>query len=1042
MKSTPAALETLMQSFSALLRAEPISPDAVHARLETLGFAETPEEKSDKKKTPSQRAFSGSRRRTRIAAASTPIAAAARSTTRALKLIEAFSKSDVERAALFAILDELLEDLSRAADPLKALLNFSRLCDAGANREAFFQQLKADAPLRVRLTELLGFAQSLADTLIRDPELIGNLSTPAAPVSRPGLRRLARDSYIESTPVEAQLNALRRFRRHQTFRIGLLDMERATWRNADEFHLVVRQISDLAQVCVQETLRLLSPEDSAPFCVLAMGKMGARELNYSSDIDLIFLHDGETAQMNELGQSLFKALNDASADGALYRVDMRLRPEGSAGPLVTPFDYALSYYESYAAAWEWQALIKTRGVAGDAKLARRFRRFTREITWARRSDDGHLRDIVEMKRRSESTAEGADSQNVKQGPGAIRDAEWIVQQLQMMIGPTHPKARAKDTLRALGVLASLDTLSPDEARILRDGYLFLRVLEHRLQLWEEQAIRRLPESESARAALSRRMGCAWKGASASRWLTEEHDAYRAQIRALCEKLFWGWREENAEVRMQNAEMSGAENSAFSILTSALPLQRLAEGTSTHPLPAPLSRQIKAVLPAVIEAANHAADPQRAISNLERLAEASGNRLSLLRSLADTPELARGVLTILGGSQFLTDTLVRFPELLDLASQRTLIEARKTPDAARADCRAYCLTFRDRRAALRRWKAREMLRIGLRDLVLDASPHDITGEIAALCGACLDFATGEVGALLRPESQNIAFGVLGMGKLGGGEMHYSSDADVIFAHENFAPTGNVATRWAEELIQFMGARTEDGIVFETDARLRPEGRNGALAPSFQSFLEYFERAQNGLQIWERQALTRARFVAGDAALSGKLMAAIRHVAFPQNWQSEWSDELRHIKTRVETERGAKAKTGETVFDVKIGKGGLSDIEWTTQWLALKWGAKFPVLQTRSTLFQIEAAREAGVLQSKESDALRDTYTFLRRAELRLQIAHEYSAPAVRKNSKEWTAWTRAVFPDETGEIAAERFEEEWEIHTKAAREVFEKVRDEL
>jgi len=1029
-----------MQSFSALLCADPISPDDVHARLETLGFAETPEEKPVIK----QRAFSSSRRRTRLATMSTPAAATTRPTTRALKLIEGLSKSATESEALFAVLDEVVEDLSRAADPLKALLNFSRLCDSVGDREAFFGQLLRDAPQRVRLTELLGFAQSLADTLIREPELIGTLSTPATPISRPELRRLARDCYSLSTPLDAKLNALRRFRRRQTLRIGLLDMERATWRNADDFHLVVRQISDLAQVCVQETLHLLSPDDSAPFCVLAMGKMGARELNYSSDIDLIFLHDGNNHQMNELGQTLFKALNDTSADGALYRVDMRLRPEGSAGPLVTPFDYALSYYESYAAAWEWQALIKTRGVAGDAKLARRFRRFTRGITWARRSDDGHLRDIVEMKRRSESTPEGADSQNVKQGPGSIRDAEWVVQQLQMMVGPSHPKARAKDTLRALEVLASLDTLSFEETRSLRDGYLFLRVLEHRLQLWEEQAIRVLPTSENGRAALARRMGCAWKGASATRWLTEEHDGYRAQIRALCEKLFWGWREEDNDERGILNDELGEENSAFIIHNSAL--IRLAEGTSTHPLPAPLSRQIKAVLPPVIEAANHAADPERALANLERLAEASGNRLSLLRSLADTPRLARGVLTILGGSQFLTDTLVRFPELLDLAAQRTLLEARKTPDAARADCRAYCLTFRDRKAALRRWKAREMLRIGLRDLVLDASPHDITGEIAVLCGACLDFATAEVGASLRPESQNIAFGVLGMGKLGGSEMHYSSDADVIFAHENFAPAENVATRWAEELIQFMGERTEDGIVFETDARLRPEGRNGALAPSFQSFLEYFERAQkesgNGLQIWERQALTRARFVAGDAALSGKLMAAIRHVAFPETWQIEWSDELRHIKTRVETERGAKAKVGEIVFDVKIGKGGLSDIEWTTQWLALKFGAQFPVLQTRSTLFQIEAAREAGVLQTEEADALRDAYTFLRRAELRLQIAHEYSAPAVKKNSKEWTAWTRAVFPDETGEIAAERFVTEWSTHTGAAREVFEKVRDAL
>ena len=498
-----------MQSLSNLLRAEPFSEDAIHACLESLGFIEAPEEK----KSAPQRAFSTTRRRTRISktgAASTP-AVPTRPTTRAAKLIDSLAASAGERQSLFKVLDEVGEDLSRAADPLKALLNFSRLCDSIGDREGFFRQLDEHPGMRFRLSQLMGFAQSLADTLIREPELIASLNAPTTPVSRPELRRMARASHAGSTPVEAKLNALRRFRRRQTLRIGLLDMERATWRSERDFHLVVRQISDLAQVCVQETLQLLSPESPPPFCVLAMGKMGARELNYSSDIDLIFLHDGDSEngqsqEMNELGQSLFKALNDTSSEGALYQVDMRLRPEGAAGPLVTPFDYALSYYESYAAAWEWQALIKTRGVAGNAKLARRFRRFTRSITWAKRSDDGHLRDIVEMKRRVESTPEGADSQNVKQGPGAIRDAEWVVQQLQMMVGPSHPKARAKDTLRALEVLDSLDVLSPGEARSLRDGYLFLRVLEHRLQLWEEQAIRVLPESDHARAALARALG--------------------------------------------------------------------------------------------------------------------------------------------------------------------------------------------------------------------------------------------------------------------------------------------------------------------------------------------------------------------------------------------------------------------------------------------------------------------------------------------------------------------------------------------------------
>ncbi len=1028
-----------MQSLSELLRAEPFHEDAVHARLETWGFHETPDPKK-----PTQRAFSRQRpvgARRGLRSGSTPAPKPTRPTARAEKLIDGLATSATERETLFKILDELLEDLSRAADPLKALLNFSRLCDVIGDRVGFFRRLNEHPSLRERVTHLLGWAQSLADTLIRDPDLLDTLGAPAEIFSRPDLRNQARAAHSMSNSPETQLNALRRFRRRQTLRIGLLDMERATWRSEMDFRLVVRQISDLAQVCVEETLCLLSPT-TENFAVIAMGKMGARELNYSSDIDLIFLQNGESEaeveELNALGQSLFKALNDTTSEGALYRVDMRLRPEGASGPLVTPLDYALSYYESYAGAWEWQALIKARGVAGDAQLAKRFRRFTRGVTWAKRTDDGHLRDMIEMKRRVESTPDGADESNVKMGPGAIRDAEWVVQQLQMMVGPTHAKARAKDTLRALEVLSSLETLTHDEARNLRESYLFLRTLEHRLQLWEEQPIRVLPQNENARASLARRLGCVWKNSAAARWLMEEHARHRGDVRVLCEKLFWGWRDGGSQEQRSGEE---AEKSTQEIFSA--PLLRLAEGTAAQPLPAPLSRQIKAVLPAVADHAARAADPERALLNLERLCEAGGNRLSLLRALADTPRLARGVLTILGGSQVLADTLVRFPELLDLTAQRTLLEARKIGDAARADCRSYCLTFRDRRAALRRWKAREILRIGLRDLVMDASPHDITGEIASLCGACLDFADSEIKTQLLPNSHNIAFGILGMGKFGGREMHYSSDADVVFVHESFTGENSaLAMRWATELIRFMGERTEDGIVFDLDARLRPEGSSGALAPTLDSFTQYFERTPNGLQVWERQALTRARFVAGDSQISARLMAAIRHVAFPEKWNSAWSDELRHIKARVENERGGKAKKSDSVFDVKLGPGTLSDIEWTTQWLALKFGAAHPVLQTRSTLLQIEAAREAGVLPETDTSALRDAYTFLRRAELRLQIAHEYSTPAVTKGSKEWTAWTRAVFAEESEGKAAEKFETEWNFHTQATRKIFERVRDNL
>ena len=449
------------------------------------------------------------------------------------------------------------------------------------------------------------------------------------------------------------------------------------------------------------------------------------------------------------------------------------------------------------------------------------------------------------------------------------------------------------------------------------------------------------------------------------------------------------------------------------------------------------------MPDALREISHAADPERALVNLENLCDASGNRLSLLRSLADAPRLARAVYAILGGSQRLSDSLIAAPQLLDMAANRSTLSKAKSADQARADARDYVYAFRDKMAAMRRWRAREIVRIGLRDLVLDASPVEIARELSDLAASCIALGVGEIGVELRPASENVGFCVLGMGKLGGGEMHYASDCDVIFAFDSFGESSTrnaeTAVAWAERLTRWVSERTSDGAGYELDARLRPEGASGALARSVGSFIEYFERESNGLAAWERQALTRSRFVAGDPTTAARLQAAIRHVAFPQQWKPEWSDELRHIKTRVENERG---KRGNDVFDVKLGEGTLSDIEWTAQWLAMKHGAQYPPLQTPNTLHQIAAAAEAQVLDEASANALRDAYIFFRRVELRLQITQENAPRVVKVGSPQMLALSRSLFPDETNEVAQERLEEQWRTSTRSVRSVFERVRDAL
>ena len=941
------------------------------------------------------------------------------------KLLRSLAKTDDEKQALESVFDELLEDLSRSADPPRALLNLSNVCDRTIEKPAFFKRLHIDERARRRLMLLLSWSQSLSDAVIRDAANLELVFQGAEAISRPQLRELAANC--------ADLDSLRRLRKQQFLRIGLLDLERDTWRDARDFTLVVNQISDLAQVVIQRALELVDERRGEGFAVILMGKGGARELNYSSDVDLIFLSENR-ADAREVGEKLLRALGDTSASGQLWRADVRLRPDGGNGPLVTPFSYALSYYESFAGAWEWQALIKARVVAGDARLGRRFRKFTRQIVWARRSSDDHLREVWEMKRRSEKTPDGSDARNVKSGPGGIRDAEWIVQQLQMMIGPTHPRARAKSTLRALEVLDELDALSPDETRVLREGYLWLRVAEHRLQLWQEQPIRVLPDKLEDKAALARRLGCAWRQSAAARFVDEENARVRVDVRDLTERLFWAF------FAGETREIETAIPTQFRSKETISRLERLAQGTQTRPLPAPLSRQIRAALPGALNGLERAANSQKALVNFENLCEASGNRLSLLRSLDASPRLSQAIWTILGGSQTLSDTLIRSPQLLDLAANRTLLERPRRADEARAECRAYCLAFRDRRAALRRWRGRELLRIGLRDLLLDASPHEITAEIALLAGACLDLATGEAGAQLRPASQEIAFCVLGLGKFGGVEMHPNSDCDVMFVADAFTPnSGGIAVKWAEQVIAYLGERTVDGPGWALDARLRPYGSSGALASTIEALREYFENPKSGFAAWERQALTRARIAAGDFATGARAMALVQNVAFPSAWNPNWSDELRHIKRRVEVERAGKTKD---VFDVKLGVGALADIEWSAQWTAMKFGARFESLQTPSTRLQLRAARDAELFAESEFGAVDEAYTWLRRAEVRLQIAREGASGAVKRDSSDFAIWARAVFPALEESEAVARFESEWKEHTSRAREVFERVRDAL
>lgn len=447
-------------------------------------------------------------------------------------------------------------------------------------------------------------------------------------------------------------------------------------------------------------------------------------------------------------------------------------------------------------------------------------------------------------------------------------------------------------------------------------------------------------------------------------------------------------------------------------------------------------------PTLADSMPRAADVNRAFAAFQSLCETGDNR-SLLHSLHESPRSGDALWTILGGSKTLSGALVRNPQLLDFLHDRALLEPARSRELLRATCRDYCFKFENRSAALRRFGERELLRIALRDLVLNAPSHEITLELALLAGACLDLAVDEVEERLRPDADSLALAIIGMGTFGGQEMGYASVLDTLFVfHSSSSAQSVLATRFAEELVAFLGDSGEEGATWKVDVRLRPQGERGPRVTTIAQLRAYFENPLQGVAVWERQALTKARVAAGDSDLGARAMTAIRAASHPPGWSFDWSDELLALKERSEREHALQNADTSDTFDVQWGLGTLSDIEWSAQWLSLKHGFNIPALQTPNTRAQLQAARDANLLAGVEFHALMGAYDWFRRAQLRLQIAQDNAPSSINRGSNDFQVWARAVLPTQPEEEAPVVFEETWRVHAQNVRMIFERVRDML
>jgi glutamate-ammonia-ligase adenylyltransferase len=795
------------------------------------------------------------------------------------------------------------------------------------------------------------------------------------------------------------------------------------------FEETVARISSLADRIIEAALarawsdtegKIAAPvKDRSGFAVFAMGKLGAYELNYASDVDLIFCRrasadEKEARFYTRLGERLVHLLGQPGPEGFLYRVDMRLRPHGATGPLVPTIDSLENYYESWGEAWERQALIKVRAVCGDCELRARFARFARGFVFARQMDDSSLEEIKNVKHRSEREyARPGDRFHVKQGPGGIRDIEFYVQYLQLSAGSTHPEVRVPATLDAIRALASIKALLDGEEAQLSLSYQFLRIVEHRLQLRMMSPQALIPENAAELGLLAGGLGYGSLSTPETGAFLEALRACRTRVRAILERIYltpghMRPREREEEFAQLLSERTPKERAreilghyGFRDCDKAWQnLRLMALGPAGSPLPPGERRAFLEIVYPILEVLRDSYDPDHGLHHLESFAAATGNRVSFLRTLASRrPHLAR-LTNLLALSNLGHQILLRHPEYFDsLARGIHLHEGRCAAEMKEE------LEGRMREApagqsdlVMRRYRQREMLRIAYRDLAGLAGSLDISRELSDLAEACLTVALEsfpDPGG--RPEAPPIW--TIGMGKFGSRQMHYSSDLDLMFIYDDLEDDSSPELRTAyqrrqdkvlEQMLERLSGVTAEGMAYKVDLRLRPEGGVGLLARSWSSFLDH---ARNFMQPWERMALIRSRVLAVGRA-AARWEEARDEIVYSHSWTPEELASLRHLKRRMETELN---KENRIYIDFKFGTGGINDLEYLVQRLQLQHGARHAAVRTPNTAEAIAALRDLGVIPEPEGEQLLSAQQFHRSVENRFQLIEEWNSREISRES---------------------------------------------
>ncbi len=864
--------------------------------------------------------------------------------------------------------------LAAAPDPERARVALARI---GERPEA--RRVLEDPVALANAIPLLGLSSAITDFLVAHPDE----ATLFADVSPRGAAPLLDEARVDAER-HGPSAGLRRFRRRATARVAARDLA------GEGFDDVVREITAIAEACVQSALDALGPVGDR-MAVIGMGKLGGAELNYASDVDVLFVHADPGAKAQErawtTAAELVRLLSEPTEEGIALRVDTDLRPEGRVGALSRSLEAMLDYHRRHADTWEHQALLKARPVAGHRELGDRFVRDVLPFVFPQRLELSAIEDVRRMKVRVEEFVRARGRRDVKRGPGGIRDVEFAVQLLQLVHGRRDPTLRVQGTLQALRALTDGGYVAERDEAALADSYRFLRTLEHRLQLVRDLQTHDLPEDRQQLTVLARSMGM---GSAAE--LREEHARHTDVVRGLHERLFY---RPLLDAFAAPVPHPGRDRAATHELLAGLGFRDPSSAYATFQAVIDPAARIGKVLgsnfPVIAPALALAANPDAAILRFQRAVAPLRERAEAADRLASDPEAVGDLASLVAVSSAFADVVAHRPEVIDaLGSEREGHD----PEA-------------------------ELTRVAGRY----ASGTLRVPESGRALAAVADRVVADALTEARP---SLPFAVIGLGKLGSEELNFASDLDLLFVYEGEgAEDFQSSERAAERVLEHV--RTAG---FEPDPDLRPEGRNGPLARSIASYLEYWER---WALLWEFQALLKARPVAGDAALGKRFASMAEDFAYPDTLTIDATNEIRKLRFRMEKERVRPREAAR--FHFKLGYGGLADVQFAVELSQMRHGGEHPSVRRRHTLEALEALAEGGFIEASVARTLGQAYLFLNEVKNALEIERRIPAEAVPPAPEDQAALARRLGYEE---YPRRRFMEDYRRITRRARQAMERV----